>query len=121
MDKAIESTIKGYPACAASRPLSNNTPLQAVQLPKEPWLKGAVDIVGPIDNKYLVTYKDYYSSFPEVAVTRDISSRGIVKILMNIFARHGCPEVIVSDNGPQFVSQEFKSFLSSKGIKHVRI
>jgi transposase InsO family protein len=91
-----------------------------VQLPKAPWLKGAVDIVGPIDNKYLVTYIDYYSSFPEVAITRDITSKSIVKILMNIFARHGYPEEIVSDNGPQFISQEFRRFLSSKGIKHVR-
>ena len=39
---------------------------------------------------------------------------------MNIFARHGNPEEIVSDNGPQFDSQEFNRFLSSKGIKHVR-
>jgi transposase InsO family protein len=39
---------------------------------------------------------------------------------MNIFARHGYPEEIVSDNGPQFISQEFRRFLRSKGIKHVR-
>ena len=120
MDKAIEFTIKGCLACAASRPLNNNTPLQPVQLLNGPWLKGAVDIVGPIDNKYLVTYIHYYSSFPEAAVTCDVSSRGIVKILMSIFARHSYSDEIVSDNGPQFVSQEFKSFLSSKGIKHVR-
>ena len=93
--------------------------MQPVQLPKALWLKGAVDIVGLIDNKYLATYIDYYSSFPEVAITRDITSKSIVKILMNIFARHGYPEEIVSDNGPQFISQEFRRFLSSKGIKHV--
>jgi hypothetical protein len=69
-----------------------------VQLPKAPWLKDVVDIVGPIDNKYLVTYIDYYSSFSEVAITRDITSKSIVKILMNIFVRHGYPEEIVSDN-----------------------
>ena len=83
-------------------------------------IKGAVDIVGPIDNKYLVTYVDYFSSFSEAAITRDISSKSIVKILMNIFARHGYPEKIVSDNGPQFVSQEFNRFLICKRIKHVR-
>ena len=67
-----------------------------------------------------MTYVDYFSSFPEAAIIRDISSKSIVKILMNIFARHGNPEEIVSDNGPQFDSQEFNRFLSSKGIKHVR-
>ena len=54
MDKAIESTIKDCQACAASSPLNNNTPLLPVQLPEGPWLKGAVDIVGPIDNKYIL-------------------------------------------------------------------
>ena len=78
MDKAIESTIKDCPACAASRPLNNDTPLLPVQLPEGPMLKGAVDILRPIDNKYLVTYIDYYSSFPEAAITRDISSKSIV-------------------------------------------
>ncbi|CAB4028634.1 Transposon Tf2-9 poly, partial [Paramuricea clavata] len=34
--------------------------------------------------------------------------------------RHGYPGEIVSDNGPQFITQEFRRFLSSKGIKHVR-
>ena len=94
MDRDIESTIKDCPACAASRLLNNNTPLQPVQLPKAPWLKGAVDIAGPIDNKYLVSYIDYYSSFPEVTITRDITSKSIVQIVMNIFARHGYPEEI---------------------------
>ena len=59
MDMDIESTIKDCPAYAASKPLNNNSTLQPVQLPKAPWLKGAVDIVGQIDNKYLVTYIDY--------------------------------------------------------------
>ncbi len=57
MDRDIESMIKDCPACAASRSLNNNTPLQPVQLPKAPWLKGAVDIVGPIDNVYLARSK----------------------------------------------------------------
>ena len=51
-------------------------------LPVGPWLKGAVDIVGPIDNiKYLVTFTDNFSSFPEVEITKDISSKNIVRIL----------------------------------------
>ena len=88
-----------------------NTPLQPTQLPKGSWVKGAVDIVGPIEGKYLVTYIDYYCSYPEVSITRDITSKNIICILMNIFFRHGFPEEIVSDNGRQFVSQEFEQFL----------
>ena len=76
--------------------------------------------MGPIGNKYLITFIDYYSSFPEVMITRDISSANIVRVLKDIFARSGLPEEIVSDNGPQFVSKEFETFLNKNGIRHVR-
>ena len=118
MDRDIEFMIKNCPACATTRSLNVNTPLQPVPLPRGPWVNGAVNIVGPIQNKYLVSYIDYYSSFPEATVTRDIGN--IIRILMNMFSRHGYPEEMVSDNGPQFVSNEFTKFFSSKGIKHVR-
>ena len=42
-----------------------------------------------------------------------------VKILINIFARHGYPEEIVLDNGPQFFSEEFTRFFSSIRIEDV--
>ena len=32
----------------------------------------------------------------------------------------GYPEQLVSDNGPQFISEEFEMFLRSCGIKHMR-
>ena len=41
-------------------------------------------------------------------------------ILRSLFASHGLPLQIVSDNGPQFVSAEFAEFLERNGVKHVR-
>ena len=40
--------------------------------------------------------------------------------LRELFASYGCPELFVSDNGPQFSSAEFSSFLSSNGVRHVK-
>ena len=40
--------------------------------------------------------------------------------LRRLFARYGLPSQVVSDNGPQFVSEEFAHFLSSNSIKHSR-
>ena len=36
-----------------------------------------------------------------------------------MFATHGFPEVIVSDNTPNFASEEFRVFLKQNGIKHI--
>ena len=34
-------------------------------------------------------------------------------------ATYGLPKFIVSDNGPQFRSAEFETFLAENGIKHI--
>ena len=104
-----------------NQPLNKYTPLQPTPLPRGPWAKGAVDLVGPIDGKCILTYIDYYSSYPEACVLKEITSREVIKALTDIFARFGFPKEIVSDNGKQFVSEEFEAFLKSRGIKHVRV
>ena len=120
MDQAVEDTIKGCSACVLNRPLDKYTPLQPTPLPRGPWVKGAVDLVGPIDGKYILTYIDYYSSYPEACVLKEITSREVIKALADIFSRFGYPEELVSDNGKQFTSAEFEAFLKSCGIKHIR-
>ena len=40
--------------------------------------------------------------------------------MRRIFTIHGLPQQLVSDNGPQFVSDQFAQFLKQNGIKHFR-
>ena len=37
------------------------------------------------------------------------------------FATHGIPHEIVTDNGPQFISAEFSTYLSNCGIVHRKV
>ena len=46
------------------------------------------------------------------------SAKATVTTLRDIFSRHGLPEIIVSDNGPQFTATEFEQFCTSNGILH---
>lgn len=50
----------------------------------------------------------------------ETTSTHIVGLLRNLFASYGVPCELKSDNGPQFVSQEFKRFLDRNGVKHIR-
>ena len=37
-----------------------------------------------------------------------------------VFATHGMPELLVTDNGPGFVSEEFEAYLKVNGIQHAK-
>ncbi|GFS26698.1 Pol polyprotein [Elysia marginata] len=38
--------------------------------------------------------------------------------MKSIFAKFGIPEILISDNGPQFASKEFAQFTECYGILH---
>ena len=43
-----------------------------------------------------------------------------VEELRKLFAQHGLPEELVSDNGPKFIASEFDVFMRSNGVKHTK-
>lgn len=63
---------------------------------------------------------DAFSKWPEMVEMRNISAIETVKVLKSLFARYGLPQTIVSDNGTQFVSDQFKSMCEEGGIAHIR-
>ena len=64
---------------------------------------------------------DAYSKWPEVAIIHSISAEDTVKRMRSIFLNKGVPEILVSDNAPQFVSEVFAVFMLGNGIKHLRL
>ena len=64
---------------------------------------------------------DEYSRFPEVEILSSISAKTVISHLDTIFSRQGIPQVIKSDNGPPFKSNEFKDFAEQCGIQHKRV
>ena len=62
---------------------------------------------------------DYYSNFVEVQELSDTTSPTIIQFLKEQFSRHGIPGVLISDNGPQLTSHEFRTFAVEWEFKHV--
>ena len=90
--------------------------------PTGPWKRLHIDFAGPESNgqMYLVIV-DAYSKFLEIfPMTKTDTSKTIEK-LRHLFSTFGLPEHIVSDNGPQFISEEFKLFLQYNDIQHTKI
>ena len=47
-----------------------------------------------------------------------VTSTLTIQCLRRIFATFGLPEVVVTDNGPSLVSDEFEAWLKRNGIRH---
>ena len=55
----------------------------------------------------------------EVITMKSITSKKNIEVLRSLFSRYGITEQLVSDNGPELTSQEFKEFLQMNGVKHI--
>ena len=62
---------------------------------------------------------DYYSRFIEITKLTSTTAASVISHLKSIFARHGIPEVVVSDNGPQYSSAAFEDFSKEYEFDHV--
>jgi hypothetical protein len=86
-------------------------PLQSSKLPEKAWANVAVDFVGPFSTgEYLlvIIQSDEYSRYSEVEILTTTSVKATIPKLNAIFARQGIPEILKSDSGPPFNSEEFE-------------
>ncbi|KAF2883748.1 hypothetical protein ILUMI_22412, partial [Ignelater luminosus] len=94
-------------------------PLIPHDIPNCLWKKVACDLFNIGRDEYLLVI-DYYSKYIEIAKLEDsTSSNQVIVHLKSIFARHGIPDVVMSDNGPQFTSRLFKKFSQEWEFRHI--
>jgi hypothetical protein len=109
MSKKIKDLVSRCRFCVEKRPAQPHEPLLPSSLPERPFQRVAVDLC---DNKgqNLLVMVDYYSRYIDIVHLPDTASKSVICALKNSFAHHGIPETVISDNGRQFVSNEFKKF-----------
>ena len=91
----------------------NNSPLP------NPWHTVHIDIAGPYPSgDYVLGIIDAASRWPELHITKNTTSKNIIKFLKQSFATHGFPEVIKTDNGKNLISADVRTFCEIYGIIH---
>jgi hypothetical protein len=76
--------------------------------------------MGKFLNHDFLIIVDAHSKWSEVFIMQNTSSASTISVLKNLFSRYGWCDEIVSDNGSQFMSQEFSEFCIHYGIRHLR-
>ena len=87
-------------------------------LPDYPWQVVTTDLFELNGDKYVLVV-DYFSRFPEVIKLSSTTSAVVIAAFKSLFSRFGIPEVVRSDNGPQFSSLDFAKFADLYGFQHL--
>ncbi|XP_059092245.1 uncharacterized protein LOC131887632 [Tigriopus californicus] len=113
----IANTVAACPECLYFRPSHQPEPLIQDDLPTRPFQVVTADIFTYDRNDYLV-YSCRLSGFPTVKkYATSPSSSQIMKDFLGLFATFGVPNVLRTDNGPQFASSQFGQFLTKWGVQ----
>ena len=105
--------------CREKRPTQRSEPLMPSELPERPWQSLAADLF-ELKNKHYLVVIDYYSRWIEIKpLYTNCTAPSVTAKMKAIFAVHGIPDIIRSDNGPQFTSNEYIQFAASYGFEIV--
>ena len=117
ISKQINDVIERCSICVReSSP--RREPLIPSKLPDYPWQKIGTDLFYLKRSNYILVI-DYFSRFAEVIKLKSTSSQAIIDALQSIFSCYGIPEVVISDNGPQYSSNEFDAFAKKYHFHHI--
>ena len=127
IDGHVEQMVKACRACIVSGKSTHPVPgpLQPLPWPSDPWRRASVDIAGefvaaPHHQRFIIVAVDHFSKWPGAAVCGTVTSSVVIEFLTSLFDRYGLIEELVTDNGVQFTSVEFQTFLKQHGIRHCR-
>ena len=124
--KSVEEFCRSCEVCKKNktvpRPRSPMKPIEVVPIPF--YMIGA-DLVGPLKttsqgNKYILSVIDYYTKYAEAIALPNQEAVTVAKALEDVFARHGMPSVLLTDQGKNFESKVVASLCEMFGIEKRR-
>ncbi|UYV63562.1 K02A2.6-like, partial [Cordylochernes scorpioides] len=120
ISQEIERMVSSCTKCLKERK-PKHEPLMPSEFPIRPWQKVGMDLFYLNGRWYLIVC-DCYSKYPEISLLQNLTAQEVISRLKSIFARHGTPETVRSDNGPQFqkvLGSEFSKFSKEWSFKHI--
>ena len=75
MDKDAEKVCKSCHGCQLVTQPTPKESMKRFEMPNQPWLDVAVDLLGPMpEGEYILAVVDYYSRYFEVDINKSITS-----------------------------------------------
>ncbi|GFO29327.1 gypsy retrotransposon integrase-like protein 1 [Plakobranchus ocellatus] len=110
--------------CSKKGPATSRAPLQKMPVITTPFHRLAIDLVGPLaksdrGHRFILTVVDVATRWVEAVALKETTTEMVAEALLTIYARLGIPKEVLSDHGPQFISDLMNQVCRVMGIKHV--
>jgi hypothetical protein len=128
MRKDIRKYIKKCQKCKENKVIINRkVPMTITDTPERPIQKIALDVVGPLPeteggNKYLLTCQCLLTKWVAITPmkTQDADATACALVENILLVGIGFPEVILTDQGPNFTSKLFRKTCKLLGIEKIQ-
>ena len=121
LDDDIEASVMKCTVCQMHRNSPPTAPVHSWDNPTRPWSRVHADYAGPFLNHMFLVVTDAFSKWMEVEIVDNSTSHLTIENLQRMFAVHGIPDRLVTDNASIFTSSEFENFATGIGIRHLRV
>lgn len=118
INEDIENFVSACENCKIFSEETPKAPLTQWEPAEAPWHRIHIDFAGPFMNISFLVVVDAYSKYPFIKIMKTTTTDATIDALDEIFSMFGMPLCLVSDNGPQLVSENFELFLTRNGIRH---
>ncbi|XP_018403221.1 PREDICTED: uncharacterized protein LOC108780125 [Cyphomyrmex costatus] len=119
IDKDLENVAASCTICTRLKKSPSAVPLTPWPWPDKFWSRVHSDFLGPFHGHMFMLIIDAHSKWPEVIDMNTCTQASrVISEFQKIFTRFGLPRHLVTDNGPQYTSTEFRKFLRINGVKH---
>ena len=125
MRRDIANHIQSCAICACTK-ASNQKPSTAMRgrRPHQPWEIIALDLMGPYPRTSrgktsILVVTDLFTRWVEAFAMPEATTNRILGLLWTeVFSRYGYPRCLLTDNGSQFTSRQWKNTMSEWSIEH---
>jgi hypothetical protein len=128
MKQDLEKYIRRCETCQKNKIIQNEIklPMKITSTPDVVWEKCALDIAGPLSqtlnrNRYVLTFQDELSKYTLAIPIKQQDASTIARVFVEeIILKFGIPQMVLTDQGSNFMSEVFTSACKLLKIKKIK-
>ncbi|XP_062556644.1 uncharacterized protein K02A2.6-like [Armigeres subalbatus] len=114
MDQDVADAVQECADCATVSKQHPPEPMVRKEMPDRAWQEIGIDFFSAKECATFLVIVDYYSRFLKVVEMKATNAAKTIEALEDVFHEQTYPEIVRSDNGPPFASEEFAVFCESR-------